>query len=255
MSTPDSGNLYLGAGELWINLYTAAGALTLWRHLGNVSSFELTPSVETIEKQSSMEGARGTLKRVVTKTAMEIALTLDEFDPENVALALMGSVSAYSQNSGTATDASLGTTNSKKGYWLDTGKKKITVTTVKVGSTTYTEGTDYSVEAESGMIYIKPDSTIPDSSTVLWSGSYPSITSKQIQALANSKIEAALRFRSASDATGPRYEAEVWKASLTPGGAIAMLTEEFGSLSLSGTVLADTSKPVGQRYYRKIVLP
>lgn len=254
MATPDANNLYLGAGELWVNRMTN-GVLGLWRHLGNVTRFELTPTVETLEKQSSMEGARGTLKEVVTKTTMEVGLTLDEFDPENLALALFGSVSAYSQSSGTATDQSLGTTNSKKGYWLDTGKKKITVTAIKVGATTYTAGTDYTVDSESGMIYITPNSTIVDGSTVLWSGSYAAITSTQIQALADAKIECALQFRSASDATGPRFLCDVWKASIQPDGALSMLTEQFGEITLKGKVLADTSKPVGQRYYRKIVLP
>ena len=252
MATPDANNLYLGAGELWINRMTH-GALGLWRHLGNVTRFELTPSVETLEKQSSMEGARGTLKEVVTKTTMEIGLTLDEFDPENLALALFGSVSAYSQTNGTVTDTSLGT--AKKGYWLDTGKQKITVTAIKVGTTTYAEGTDYSVDSESGMIYITPNSTIVDGSTVLWSGSYAAITSTQIQALADAKIECALRFRSASDATGPRFLCDVWRASIQPDGALSMLTEQFGEITLRGKVLADTSKPVGERYYRKIVLP
>lgn len=254
MATPDANNLYLGAGELWVNRMTN-GAIGLWRHLGNVTRFELTPTVETLEKQSSMEGARGTLKEVVTKTTMEVGLTLDEFDPENLALALFGSVSAYSQSSGTATDTSLGTSNSKKGYWLDTGKKKITVTAVKVGATTYTLDTDYTVDSETGMIYITPNSTIVDGSTVLWSGSYAAITSTQIQALANAKIECALQFRSASDATGPRFLCDVWKASIQPDGALSMLTEQFGEITLKGKVLADTSKPVGQRYYRKIVLP
>lgn len=254
MATPDANNLYLGAGELWVNRMTN-GALGLWRHLGNVTRFELTPTVETLEKQSSMEGARGTLKEVVTKTTMEVGLTLDEFDPENLALALFGSVSAYSQSSGTATDTSLGTSNSKKGYWLDTGKKKITVTAVKVGATTYTLNTDYTVDSETGMIYITPNSTIVDGSTVLWSGSYAAITSTQIQALADAKIECALQFRSASDATGPRFLCDVWKASIQPDGALSMLTEQFGEITLKGKVLADTSKPVGQRYYRKIVLP
>lgn len=256
MSTPNANNLYLGSGEVWINLYVN-NALSVWRHLGNVSKFELTSNVDTIEKQSAMSGARGTLKRVVTKTTMDIALTLDEFDPENVALALMGSTSAYTQGSGTATDTSLGSANVKKGYALDTGKKKITVTGVKKSpSTALVENTDYTYDAETGLINILTGATaITDGDTALWSGSYAAIASTQIQALANAKIEASLQFRSASDATGPRYIATVWKASLTPEGALSLLTENFGEITLKGMVLEDTTKSVGQRYFQQIVLP
>jgi len=255
MSTPDSNNLYLGAGEVWFNRFSSGTTKTQWRHLGNVTKFELTQSVETLEKKSAMSGARGLLKRVVTGTTSEIALTLDEFDPENVALALLGTASAFSQTSGTATDTAI-TGTVKKGQWLDTGNLKITVTGVKKApSTTLVLGTDYEVDSDSGMIRILPgSSTVADGDSLLWSGSYPSITSTQVQALANARIEGALRFRSASDAVGPRYLVDVWSVSIAPDGALALLGTEFGEIGLKATVQEDTSKPVGQRYFRAVQL-
>jgi len=255
MATPDSGNIYLGAGEVWFNRFGANGSPTQWRHLGNVSRLEPTQSVETLEKRSAMSGARGLLKRVVTSTTSEVALTLDEFDPENVALALLGSASAFSQSSGTATDSAIPGTV-KKGQWLDTGKLKITVTGVKKSpSTALVLGTDYEVDSDSGMIRILPgSSTVADGDSLLWSGSYAAITSTQIQALANSRIEGALRFRSASDAVGPRYLVDFWKVSIAPDGALALLTTEFGEITLKAAVQEDTSKSIGERYFRMVQL-
>ena len=255
MATPDSGNIYLGAGEVWFNRFNANGAATQWRHLGNVTRLEPTQSVETLEKRSAMSGARGLLKRVVTSTTSEVALTLDEFDPENVALALLGSASAFSQSSGTATDSAIPGTV-KKGQWLDTGKLKITVTGVKKSpNTVLVLGTDYEVDSDSGMIRILPgSSTVADGDTLLWSGSYVAITSTQIQALANSRIEGALRFRSASDAVGPRYLVDFWKVSITPDGALVLLTTEFGEITLKAAVQEDTSKSIGERYFRMVQL-
>jgi len=202
-----------------------------------------------------MSGARGLLKRVVTSTTSEVALTLDEFDPENVALALLGSASAFSQSSGTATDSAIPGTV-KKGQWLDTGKLKITVTGVKKSpSTALVLGTDYEVDSDSGMIRILPgSSTVADGDSLLWSGSYAAITSTQIQALANSRIEGALRFRSASDAVGPRYLVDFWKVSIAPDGALALLTTEFGEITLKAAVQEDTSKSIGERYFRMVQL-
>lgn len=254
MSTPDSNNLYLGAGEVWFNRFSS-GAATQWRHLGNVTKFELTQSVETLEKKSAMSGARGLLKRVVTGTTSEIALTLDEFDPENVALSLLGTSSAFSQTSGTATDTAI-TGTVKKGQWLDTGKLKIVVTALKKSpSTALVLGTDYEVDSDSGMVRILPGSTaVADGDSLLWTGTYPSITSTQVQALANSRIEGALRFRSASDSVGPRYLVDVWSVSIAPDGALALLGTEFGEIGLKAAVQEDTSKTVGQRYFRVVTL-
>lgn len=254
MSTPDSNNLYLGAGEVWFNRFSS-GAATQWRHLGNVTKFELTQSVETLEKKSAMSGARGLLKRVVTGTTSEIALTLDEFEPENVALSLLGTASAFSQTSGTATDTAI-TGTVKKGQWLDTGKLKIVVTALKKSpSTALVLGTDYEVDSDSGMVRILPGSTaVADGDSLLWTGTYPSITSMQVQALANARIEGALRFRSASDSVGPRYLVDVWSVSITPDGALALLGTEFGEIGLKATVQEDTSKTVGQRYFRVVTL-
>lgn len=254
MSTPDSANLYLGAGEIWFNRFDTSGNKTQWRHMGNVSKLELTQSAETLEKRSSMSGARGILKRVVTGTTSELGLTLDEFDPENLALALLGSVSAFSQSSGTATDTAI-TGTVKKGQWLDTGKLKITVTGVKKAAGSALNASEYEVDSDSGMIKIlSTATTVADGDSITWSGSYPSITSTQVQALANAVIEGALRFRSASDATGPRQMVDFWKVSIVPDGALALLTDQFGEIPIKGTVQEDTSKAVGQRYFRMVQL-
>jgi len=255
MSTPSSDNLYLGAGEVFINLYVNNVLSSTWRHLGNVDKVEITPTVTTLEKKSAMNGAHGTYKEVITGTAVELAMTLSEWAAENLALALLGSSSAYSQTLGTGTDVSLGATNSKKGYYLDTGHKKIVVTSVKVGAVVYALHTDYEVDSETGMILIVPASTIPDLSTVLWSGTWPTIASTRIQALSNAKIEASLRFRSATDATGPRYFVEIWKTTLYPDGALGLLSDSWGDIGLKGKILQDTTKPHGEQYYSLLELP
>lgn len=255
MATPDSGNLYLGAGEVWFNKFSSGTTLSQWRHLGNVSRLELTQSVETIEKRSAMSGTRAILKRSVVSTTSEINLTLDEWDINNLTLALLGTSSTYTQNSGTATDSAISGVV-KKGDWLDTGKLKITVTGVKKSpSTSLVLDTDYTVDSDSGLIRILPgSSTVADGDSLLWSGSYPSISSTQIQAVSNTKFEGALRFRSASDAIGPRYLVDFNIVSIVPDGNLALLTTEFGEITLKGTVQEDTSKATGQRYFKVVQL-
>lgn len=253
MSTPNSQNLYLGAGEVWFNRFDAAGNPTQWRHLGNVSKLDLNPNVQTVEKYGSMQGSRALLARAVSQTGGEVDLTLDEFDNENLAIALLGSTAAFSQTAGSATTQAI-TGTSKKGTALSTGKLKITVTAVQVGVTTYALGTDYTVDSDSGLITITPNSTIPDASAITWSGSYPAIASTQVNALSNAIINGMLRFRSASDATGPRYILDIWKLNIAPSAALALIGNQFGDIGLKGNLLQDTTKPAGNQFFQLVQL-
>lgn len=253
MATPSSSNLYLGAGELWFNRFDTSGNKTQWRHLGNCSKFELSPNTQTAEKYSSMNGARGLLARAITQTGAEASLTLNEFDAENLALGFLGSATTSGlQGSGTATDQTLGTANVKKGYALDTGKRKIAVTGAKKSpATALTLGTDYSVDSDSGLITVLPGAVnIADGDTMLWSGSYPAITTPLIKALGNALILGALRYRSASDSTGPRYVVDIWKASISPDGAVGFIGTDFAEMGFKIACLQDTTQASDNQFYQ-----
>lgn len=255
MSTPDSRNIYVGAGKVYFNRFDTAGAMTQWRDLGEVSKLELTTSVDTIDKKSSRTGSRGLVARVVTGSAAELSMTMDEWDPENVAMALLGVTAAFSQTTGTATDQAISGTT-KKGYGLSTGKLKIVVTAVKVGATTLVLGTDYSVDSDAGIINILPGAgvAVPDGSSITWSGSHPTITSVQAQALAQGIIQGSLRFVSAADAYGPRWMIDVWKVQITPDGAVSLLAEQYGELNVKGSVLQDSTKAADNQYFQAVKL-
>jgi hypothetical protein len=251
--TPDSKNIYVGTGEVMFNRFDAAGAPTTYRHLGNVSKMEVTPSVTKIEKKSSMNAARATIASAITETKMGLSLTLSEFDPKNVALALLGTTSVLSQASATKSDASLG--NATLGDWLNTGGLGITVTAVKTGSTTLVLGTDYEVKASSGMIRILPTSTaVDDGDPITWSGTIPAKTYTQVQGLTNGKIEGMLRYESSLDNNGPRQLIDIWRVQINPDGALGFLSDDFADIPLTGDVLLDSSRPVGEQFLRDIFL-
>jgi hypothetical protein len=251
--TPDSRNIYCGTGEVWFNRLDSSGNPLGYRHLGDVSKFDITPSATTIEHQSSMNAARAVDSQAITAVKMEIALTLSEFEKENVALALLGVASAYTQSSTTKTAAALG--NAALGYAFDTGLQKIVVTDVKQASTTLVLGTDYTVDSDSGLITILASSvTVTPGAAITWDGSAPAITSTQVQGLANGQIIGALRFRSSTDAVGPRKLVDVWRVSIAPSGAMSLLGDAYGEIDLTGEALIDSTRAVGQQFCRVIDL-
>jgi|GEM_PF-5678486 len=253
-ATPDSRNIYCGTGEIWFNRFDTSGAATAWRHLGDVSKLDLTPTATTIEHQSSMNAARAVDAQAITAVKMAVAMDLSEFAKENMALALLGAASAYTQTLVTKTAAALG--DALLGYALDAGGQKIVVTDVKKASTSLVLGIDYTVDSDAGLITILESNTVGvvDGDALTWDGSIPAFTSTQVQGLANGQILGALRFRSSADAVGPRKLVDIWRLSIAPSGALAMLGNAFGAISLTGDALLDSTKPVGQQFCRVIDL-
>jgi hypothetical protein len=246
VDTPNSGNLMVGSGEVWFNRLDNSGDPTGYRHLGNVSKLEITPEVTEITKKSSMNSARAVRGRAITETKMNIALTFDEFEPENVALALLGEKIAIQAADGAIADEPV-PEPAKQGRWLDTGFVNITVTAVKVGATTHAVDDDYTLDLAAGLIYIVPGGDIADDDAVTWSGSCAASGAK-VQGLSQGRIEGALLYRSSDDQIGPKSKIVMHKVSISPDGALALIGDQFFEGGLKGEVLADETQATGQEY-------
>lgn len=258
--TPDPANIYCGAGEVKFDRFDAAGLSTGLRHLGNTPKLELTPTVTVIEKMSAMSGARGTYKRVITGTKAEVAISMDEFDPNNLALVLLGKVLSFAQAAEAAiVDRDIADGEPLvAGVYYDLGGLGAIVTSVKQGVITV-DPAAYTVDAESGSImfnttFVGANAFVPGVGT--WSGSVPAVVAKtRVEGLSVGSIAGHLQFKSAIDqAAGPRLLIDIWNLDVIPDGAVAFLSDNFGDLSLKGTALQDTTRPFGEQYFRVIYL-
>jgi hypothetical protein len=61
------------------------------RDLGNCPEFELTPAVDKLDHFSSRAGVRSKDRSVAREKTLEVRMVLDEYSPENVRMALLGS--------------------------------------------------------------------------------------------------------------------------------------------------------------------
>lgn len=263
--TPSSENLYLGAGSVFFDRFDGSGASMGLRHLGNVDTFEITNTVETKEKKNAMDGSKATYAEVVTGSAAELSMGLTEFTKENLALATLGVDGVYTQAAEAAvTDRPVGpaAASVKLDVWYDLGALNPTVSTVKQGATSLNAGA-YELNAEAGMIRLLSSYTGTNKGTegvaITWSGSVPAIEAAagkfMVQGLAAGSIKGRVRYVSAVNQTqGPRVMVDVWICGLNPDGALGLITDDFATFTMKGKVYADTSKPVGQRYYRIVGL-
>lgn len=245
--SPQSEHLMVGSGEVWFNRLDNDGEPTGYRHVGNVSKLEITPNITEVTSKSSMNAARAVRGRAVTETKMELAMTLSEFHPENLALATLGETGTAQALDASITDEAI-PGKSVKGRWLDTGFVNITVTGVKVGATSHTLDDDYQVDAAAGLIYIMPDGDIADDSDVTWSGSCTASGTK-VAALTQGRIEGALLYRASADQIGPKTKIVLGKVSVSPDGALGFLGDQFGEIGLKGEVLQDDAGDYGEITY------
>jgi hypothetical protein len=60
-----------------------------WVHVGNVPKFSLTPKLEKLQHFSSMAGVKLLDKTAFVSKQAEVEITLEEFTPENLIIALL----------------------------------------------------------------------------------------------------------------------------------------------------------------------
>lgn len=252
--TPNPKNLYIGAGELWLDRFdTNQNPTKAFRHLGDCDSLEINTQSKLLEKKSSMDGSRATYAQVVVGTDAEITIKLAELDPNNYALAVLGQVSATPQaatSSVTARD--ICGTALVLDSWYDLGAINPTVTDVKQGSTTLAVGVDYVVDVLAGLIKFPSTGAAIPATAAVWDGSIPALANlSSIYGLQTPMIFGHLIYRSApNQVSGIKTRIDVWNASLQPSGQLQLIAETWGEVTLKGKVQLDLTKPFGQQYFR-----
>ena len=99
----ESPDLMVGAGELYFKRKDDPNG---FHHLGNAESFNITTDVTTVEKNSSMNKRRELMASVVTAVAPSASITLNEYNPYNLALGLFGEEHLHTQEELILTDES-----------------------------------------------------------------------------------------------------------------------------------------------------
>src|SRR3972149_2836688 len=160
--TAQGGNLSLAHGEVYFDRYTALGAKTGERVVGNVSKLAISAPVGTTLPRNPPPAAGALLARAVIRATSDLTLTLTESEANNLALMLLGTADEYTQGSTPVVDELLngGVAVPSADAWYPVASRKITAITVKVLAVTKALGTDYQVDADTGRIYIIKGGTI-----------------------------------------------------------------------------------------------
>lgn len=88
--TPTPYDLMVGKGKVYFRRKNKDGTKQARRHMGNCPDFKLNANIEKIQKMSSMDHAAEVYAEAVKSISYKPTLTLDEYNPFNLALALYG---------------------------------------------------------------------------------------------------------------------------------------------------------------------
>lgn len=236
-TAPSTDNYILGKGKLYF-ARMVSGVNTGEIDLGNTPAFTLTPAIETLDHFSSMEGLKEKDKSVDVSIGYTGKFTLDEYSRENIMLAIMGlTESTEAQATGHQVNEPV---TARLDRYVKLGKRNVAVLKVTniVGTTEYTETTDYTVDTTVGRIKAVRGGAIADEQVLHVDYTYDATTYPKLSAVQTSSIEGLIRFVGDPD-VGPKYEVEIWRAKLKPTGDMSFISEEWGQIEFEFEVLKD----------------
>lgn len=249
--TPSASNVMLGRGALYFDRRTSTDNTVGSFHLGNCDQFGMNVATEKLTLKDFTQQSTSNYKEVVSSTDVGLTISGFEFSKDTMALATMGTISTYTQTSGSVTAETLAsvTVTGLKGRTFFTAYKNISAVALKQGATTFVLNTDYTiVDAVRGMIKILTTGAVADGTALTIDYTKAAMTGgSALDAIfggANSAIEGKLRFVS-NNTTGPNWDFTGWNVSLRPNGDVSFISEEFNKFTLEGTAQSDAAGAYG----------
>jgi len=252
---PNSNNLLLGRGRVYFNRKSAAGVPLGLFHLGNCESFEITNTPDVRDKFSSMDAKSGLLKQVVVRLDVDVKITGNEYNADNMALALFGTSSLFNQTGAIIVDEVISPPGlTVQGRIYQTAGREISSVTVDDDAIlVVNDGTNYVIDdATLGLIRVVVGGSIADGSILTASYTNAAIVNRpQVSGADVVQIEGELIFRG-DPAAGKSVEVIVWNASVTPDGPVALIGEDFGAWALNFKALDDVANHPNEPFYRML---
>ena len=249
-TAPSGNNVLLGRGKLYgdrLSLVNGIYVRTGEIDLGNCTAFEITPKADVKEKYESMDANSSLYQRAVIRQTHSIKITGDEFALFNVANVLMGNTGQLTATGSTVSAEAL-TTAPILGAYYPTKHRNISSVTLHDGASTKVLGTDYTVDAVSGRIYIVPTGSILPTDTLTVDYTYSSYTLNYVEGGNQPSVDMYIRFKGAP-VKGPTFEGEFWHVQFTPSGNLGFIVDDFGNWTIEGMCLLDNNlSPDGSLY-------
>jgi len=207
----------------------------------NATSFSVNPgSADKIDRISYLRDSFGqALDSVVFPGVATLSIETDDAAADILQYALLGTLSDVNAISGSVVTGAPESIVARLGYWTKLAHRAVSNVVVRHTSDTpvYTVGTDYTVDATSGMIKFLSTGTVTDGQTVEVLYAYGALSSRQIIAATETEIRAYVRLEGKNLANQKKVSVICHEAVLTPSGELNLGGKEFITFGLSGTLV------------------
>lgn len=219
MSAPFS---FLGNSNVLIDVLTDEGVATGLQLKGNCPSLSIKTDSERIEQIGC---GRDNFGQVIASATFAkpatLSFTLDQVDQDMFAMAFFGTNSAFTQASGTVSEAQEVTTVPDR--WVEIGKYMISDVVVKdaaTGAITYVNGTHYEINPRLGMIKAISGVSggIADNAAVDITYAHAAIAGIQMKAMTSTNVRVRLVLDGKNFADGREFKLDIYQARLAPSG-------------------------------------
>ena len=235
------GSAFIGKAKIRIGLYSSGATFKAreLRYLENTSRFELSFSEEEkklLDYTNASGGNDSSVKRINDITG---ALDPRHFTPENLALALWGTTSALDA---TAIVGESGFKIVPKMFLPTDRIIDMSEPVVLKKGATVIDTDDYTV-SPGGVLIADAITTASVTSGDAVTIDYTPVASHDIQALVKSAPEVSIMWEGLNEVNGKYTIGKIWKAKLGAAQNVGFITEDFGTLAISVTVLKDETVP------------
>lgn len=226
-------SLFSFQGKVWLAERDANGQPINPIWVGNAPSLQLQLETETLAKTDSYSGNRLQIGQLNTSKTATINVTFDEWTASNLALAFYGAKTTVATS--TVTAEALPTTLAA-GEVVRLDHPFVSAVTVDDGGGELVAGTDYVIEsANSGLLKF----LLPPTDPVTVDYSYAA--SESLSVFTTQAPERWLLLDGVNTANNNSpVLLDLFKVQFAPVSDLDLITDEYGSISLTGTVLFDT---------------
>lgn len=218
-----------------------------FRYIGNTPEFSLGSEPETLDHFDADHGLKEKDDSVLLQLSRTGSFTTDNINVENLAAYFVGTASTVVQ--ALAASQVYDIAGAKKGHSYQigqtvanpTGDRTLTlvVVTEDIGSSpdTYVLGTDYSLNAETGLLTILDTATFPDGTDITVGYTKGAVSRDRIVAANDVTVEGALQVR-AFNARGVQRDFFLPYVKMTPNGEINLKGDEWQVIPFTLEILS-----------------
>lgn len=238
-------NYTLGRGELHFaqfkpNTRTPGGE----RYIGNSPEFTATIENENLDHFNSDRGVREKDESIALQTNRTATFTTDNVSPENLALFFFGSKTALTSAGGPVSDEAFEGVEKGLSYQLGAtnanpaGARNVSTVVIKdeaEPATTFTEGTDYTVDLTLGRFTVLEGGAITEGANLLADYEEQGGTRERVVS-GSQAIEGQLRYIAYNPA-GKQFDWVMPWVKITPNGDFALKGDEWQTIPFTVEIL------------------